>query len=96
VRDKWIVDPIIHKLTGFFVDKTTSTFYGETKHTYTSEAICSMAMTFDIGPGAKAQRLHRDDKKFHVDHEDQTATGYRKGSDVIDDGVHGPWTKDNL
>lgn len=36
----------------------------------------------DIGPGAKAQRLHRDDKNFHVHHEDQTQTGYRKESDV--------------
>ncbi|KAL2801261.1 hypothetical protein BJX66DRAFT_331431 [Aspergillus keveii] len=83
VRDKWIVDPLIRKLTGRFVDKTTSNFYGETKHTYTSEAICSIAMTFDIGPSAKAQRLHRDDKNFHIDHEDQIATGYRKGSDVM-------------
>jgi ectoine hydroxylase-related dioxygenase (phytanoyl-CoA dioxygenase family) len=40
-------------------------------------------MTFDIGPGAKAQRLHRDDKNFHVDHEDQTKSGYRVGSDVM-------------
>ena len=36
----------------------------------------------EIGPGGKAQRLHRDDKNHHVDHEDQTKTGYRVGSDV--------------
>ncbi|KAL5343422.1 hypothetical protein BJX70DRAFT_385559 [Aspergillus crustosus] len=83
VREKWIIDPLVRKLTSRFVDKTTSNYYGETKHTYTSEAICSIAMTFDIGPGAKAQRLHRDDKNFHVDHEDQTAAGYRAGSDVM-------------
>lgn len=77
------MDPLIKTLTAHFVDKTTSNFYGETKHTYTSEAICSIALTFDIGPGAKAQRLHRDDKNFHVDHEDQTTTGYRVGSDVM-------------
>ncbi|KAJ5120420.1 Phytanoyl-CoA dioxygenase [Penicillium bovifimosum] len=82
-REQWIVDPLIKTLTSKFVDKTTTNFYGETKHTYTSEAICSIAMTFDVGPGAKAQRLHRDDKNFHVDHEDQTATGYRVGSDVM-------------
>ena len=29
-----------------------------------------------------AQRLHRDDKDHHVDHMDQTKTGYRVGSDV--------------
>ncbi|GCB27248.1 uncharacterized protein YJR154W [Aspergillus awamori] len=82
-RENWLIDPLIRTLTARFVDKTTSNFYGETKHTYTSEAICSIAMTFDIGPGAKAQRLHRDDKNFHVDHEDQSATGYRVGSDVM-------------
>lgn len=36
----------------------------------------------EIGPGGKAQRLHRDDKNHHVDHMDQTKTGYRVGSDV--------------
>ncbi|KAL4990990.1 hypothetical protein BDW68DRAFT_174432 [Aspergillus falconensis] len=71
VREKWIVDPLIRKITRTFIDKTTN-YYGETKHTYTSEAILSIAMTFDISPGAKAQRLHRDDKNFHVDYEDQT------------------------
>lgn len=39
-------------------------------------------MKFDIGPGAKAQRLHRDDKNYHVDHVDQTGNGYRVGSDL--------------
>lgn len=82
-REQWLVDPLIRTLTAEFVDKTTSNFYGETKHTYTSKAICSIAMTFDVGPGAKAQRLHRDDKNFHVDHEDQTSSGYRVGSDVM-------------
>ncbi|RAL03203.1 phytanoyl-CoA dioxygenase family protein [Aspergillus ibericus CBS 121593] len=82
-RERWLIDPLIRSLTAHFVDKTTSNFYGETKHTYTSEAICSIAMSFDIGPGAKAQRLHRDDKNFHVDHEDQSTTGYRVGSDVM-------------
>ncbi|EEA23347.1 hypothetical protein TMatcc_002206 [Talaromyces marneffei ATCC 18224] len=82
-REKWLVDPLMQKLTATFVDKTTSNFYGETKHTYTSKAICSIAMTFDIGPGAKAQRLHRDDKNFHIDHMEQSATGYHIGSDVM-------------
>ncbi|KAL5003718.1 hypothetical protein BDV10DRAFT_190631 [Aspergillus recurvatus] len=59
VREKWIVDPLIRKITRTFIDKTTSNYYGETKHTYTSEA------------------------DFHVDHEDQTKTGYRAGSDVM-------------
>ncbi|PYH45986.1 phytanoyl-CoA dioxygenase family protein [Aspergillus saccharolyticus JOP 1030-1] len=82
-RESLLIDPLVRALTATFIDKTTSNFYGSTKHTYTSEAVCSIAMTFDIGPGAQAQRLHRDDKNFHVDHTDQTATGYRIGSDVM-------------
>ncbi|KAL4808844.1 phytanoyl-CoA dioxygenase family protein [Aspergillus unguis] len=82
-RENWVVDPLVRKLTATFIDKTTSNYYGETKHTYTSEAILSNAMSFDIGPGAKAQRLHRDDKNFHVDHEDESKSGYKIGSDVM-------------
>ncbi|EXJ91452.1 hypothetical protein A1O1_04564 [Capronia coronata CBS 617.96] len=82
VREKWLVDPLIRACNAKFVDKTTSNFYGETKHTYTSEAVCSIAVTFDIGPGGKAQRLHRDDKNYHVHHPDQTQTGYQIGTDV--------------
>ena len=77
------MDPLVRKLLAQFIDKTTSNYYGETKHTYTSEAICTIALTFDVGPGAKAQRLHRDDKNYHVDHIDQTQTGYKLGSDVM-------------
>ena len=65
-----------------FVDKTTHNYYGETKHVYTSHAIINTALTMEIGPGGKAQRLHRDDKNHHVAHLDQTKTGYQVGSDV--------------
>lgn len=82
VREKWLVDPLIRACNAKFVDKTTSNYYGETKHTYTSEAQCTIAVTFEIGPGGKAQRLHRDDKNYHMDHPDQTQTGYRYGTDV--------------
>ncbi|KAL4763862.1 phytanoyl-CoA dioxygenase family protein [Aspergillus foveolatus] len=88
VRERWIVDPLIRKLTRTFIDKTTSNYYGEIKHTYTSEAILSIAMTFDIGPGAEAQRLHRDDKNFHVDHEDQTKPHSRTGQPWPFPGSH--------
>lgn len=36
----------------------------------------------DVRAGAAGQRLHRDDKNFHVDHKDQTQTGYQRESDV--------------
>ncbi|RDW69789.1 phytanoyl-CoA dioxygenase family protein [Coleophoma cylindrospora] len=81
-REEWLVDPLVDKLTSVFVDKTTSNFYGQTKHTYTSRAIINTALSMEIGPGGKAQRLHRDDKNHHIEHVDQTKTGYRIGSDL--------------
>lgn len=83
VRNIWLVDSLIDRLTRTFVDKTTHNYYGSTRHTYTSRAIINTALTMSIGPGGKAQRLHRDDKNHHVDHIDQTKTGYRVGSDVL-------------
>lgn len=83
VREHWLVHPLVSALTAEFVDKTTSNWYGEQLHTYTSKAIISTSLSMEIGPGAKAQRLHRDDKNFHVDHRDQTRTGYQKDSDVM-------------
>ena len=79
---KWLVDPVVSKLLAIFVDKTTHNWYGETRHTYTSHAVLNTGLTMRIGPGGKAQRLHRDDKNFHPDHIDQTKTGYRIGSDI--------------
>ncbi|TVY28760.1 Dioxygenase [Lachnellula hyalina] len=81
-RDEWLVDPLVDKILSVFVDKTTHNYYGETKHVYTSHAIINTALTMEIGPGGKAQRLHRDDKNHHVAHLDQTKTGYQVGSDV--------------
>ncbi|KAK5446598.1 hypothetical protein LTS15_009530 [Exophiala xenobiotica] len=81
-REKWLVDPLLRACNSKFVDKTTSNYYGETEHTYTSEAVCTIAVTFEIGPGGKAQRLHRDDKNYHMYHPDQTKTGYQFGTDI--------------
>lgn len=62
--------------------KTTSDFYGAEEHTYTTHPIINTALTIETRPGSKAQRLRRDDKNFHVEHEDQTKLRYRVGCDV--------------
>lgn len=37
----------------------------------------------EIGPGGAAQRLHRDDKNFHTDHQiDRRETGYVLGNET--------------
>jgi ectoine hydroxylase-related dioxygenase (phytanoyl-CoA dioxygenase family) len=82
VRDHWIVNPVLDELTEHFLAKTTSNYYGAEKHTYTTHPILNISLTIETRPGSAAQRLHRDDKNFHVDHVDQTKTGYQVGSDV--------------
>jgi ectoine hydroxylase-related dioxygenase (phytanoyl-CoA dioxygenase family) len=92
VREQWLVSPVVDELTEYFLAKTTSNYYGAEKHTYTTHPILNISVTIETRPGSKAQRLHRDDKNFHVDHIDQTATGYQVGSDVgmgfLIPGVH--------
>lgn len=82
VREKWLVSQALHELTECFLAKTTSCYYGAEKHTYTTHPIVNISLTIETRPGSKAQRLHRDDKKFHVDHPDQTKTGYQVGTNV--------------
>ena len=36
-----------------------------------------------VGPGGKAQRLHRDDKNYHPDYIDRTNAGYQFGSEAM-------------
>lgn len=37
----------------------------------------------DVRAGAAGQRLHRDDKNFHMDHTDRTETGYQRENDLL-------------
>jgi ectoine hydroxylase-related dioxygenase (phytanoyl-CoA dioxygenase family) len=81
VREEWLVDPVVDYLIETFVSKTTCNYYGAEKHQYTTHPILNIGLTIETRPGSKAQRLHRDDKNFHMDHPDQTKTGYQIGSD---------------
>lgn len=81
-REQWLVSRVVDELTEFFLAKTTQNYYGAELHTYTTHPIINTSVTIETRPGSAAQRLHRDDKNFHVDHVDQTKTGYRMGSDV--------------
>lgn len=82
VREQWLVSEVVDELTEFFLAKTTQNYYGAEKHTYTTHPIVNISITIETRPGSAAQRLHRDDKNFHIDHVDQTKTGYQLGSDV--------------
>lgn len=82
VREQWLVSPVVDQLTEFFLAKTTYNYYGSEKHEYTTHPIVNISITIETRPGSAAQRLHRDDKNHHVEHIDQTKTGYRVGSDT--------------
>ncbi|KAI9741326.1 MAG: hypothetical protein M1834_003043 [Cirrosporium novae-zelandiae] len=81
-RTHWLTSPTADKISKTFISKTTHNFYGNEKHTYTTDPIIDIALTMEVNPGSYAQRLHRDDKNHHVDHIDQTKTGYQMGQDV--------------
>lgn len=47
-----------------------------------TDAILSVASTLDIGPGVKAQTLHRDDHIWQQTHKRTDENEYQIGSDV--------------
>jgi ectoine hydroxylase-related dioxygenase (phytanoyl-CoA dioxygenase family) len=82
VRENWLTHPTLTAVTDHFLCKTTKNWYDQERHTYTSYPVLSISLTMDVRPGGKGQRLHRDNKVFHWEHTDRTATGYEKESDV--------------
>jgi ectoine hydroxylase-related dioxygenase (phytanoyl-CoA dioxygenase family) len=82
-RQNWLVNPNLSRVMDHFLCKTTKNWYGHERHTYTTYPVLSISMTFDVRPGAKAQRLHRDDKNHHVDHTDRMKKGYKREDDVL-------------
>lgn len=81
-RREWVGSDRLFDILNHFLSKTTTIFYDDVPTTHTTLPILSTAATIDVRPGAIGQRIHRDDKVHHVDHEDMTSTGYKLGSDV--------------
>ncbi|KAJ2903514.1 phytanoyl-CoA dioxygenase family protein [Zalerion maritima] len=81
-RREWLADDRLFAVLGRFLGKTTRIWYDDVATEHTTEPILSTANTIDVRPGAAAQRLHRDDKVHHADHDDMTEAGYKPGADV--------------
>ncbi|KAL9103488.1 MAG: hypothetical protein Q9163_001484 [Psora crenata] len=82
VREKWLQQPNLWTILRHFL-RTVSIPYndqGETK--IETDPILSAAATLDIGPGVKAQDLHRDDFIWQQTHNDGNQKTYRVGHDV--------------
>lgn len=81
VRDKFFSNPLYQNLCEHFLALTTVNYYDDQPTTYTSHPLLSMSMTMAIGPGGKAQRVHRDDKNHHARH--VKSDEYVMGNDVL-------------
>ncbi|KAL4800869.1 hypothetical protein BDV19DRAFT_375510 [Aspergillus venezuelensis] len=69
VRENFFSDPLYQHLAEEFLAITTTNWYNEEPSTNTTHPLLSISITMDIRPGAKAQKLHRDDKNHHARHE---------------------------
>lgn len=81
VRDKFFSHPLYQQISEHFLNRTTVNYYDDKKTTYTTYPLLSMSMTMAIGPGAKAQRIHRDDKNHHATH--VKSDTYVMGNDIL-------------
>lgn len=81
VREKFFSHPLYQQVSEHFLARTTTNYYDDTPTTYTTHPLLSMSMTMAIGPGAKAQRIHRDDKNHHATH--VKSETYVMGNDLL-------------
>ncbi|KAL4909533.1 hypothetical protein BDW74DRAFT_187604 [Aspergillus multicolor] len=68
VREQFFSDPLYQDLAEEFLAITTTNWYNDEPSRNTTHPLLSIAITMDIRPGAKAQKLHRDDKNHHARH----------------------------
>ncbi|KAG0672147.1 hypothetical protein C6P40_003959 [Pichia californica] len=81
VREKFFENSIYQNCSEYFLNRTTTNYYDENKTIYTTYPLLSMSMTMAIGPGGKAQRIHRDDKNHHAKH--IKSNEYIMGNDIL-------------
>lgn len=81
-REGWLQQPAFLEVLNHFLRTETvpDNEYGST--VIETNAILSAAATLDIGPGVKAQDLHRDDFIWQQTHTVKEGQGYQMGSDV--------------
>lgn len=81
VREKFFENEVYQKCSEYFLNRTTKNYYDDKPTFYTSLPLLSMSMTMAIGPGGKAQRIHRDDKNHHATH--IKSNEYIMGNDLL-------------
>ncbi|PLB46605.1 hypothetical protein P170DRAFT_466062 [Aspergillus steynii IBT 23096] len=81
VREKFFSDPLYQDMAEQFLVIETTNWYNEEPSTSTTHPLLSISITMDIHPGAKAQKLHRDDKNHHARH--APAQAYHHNRDML-------------
>lgn len=80
-RESWLQQPAFLEIINHFL-RTKSVPYNDSGATLIeTDAILSSAATLDIGPGVRAQDLHRDDFIWQQTHTANGGEGYQMGSD---------------
>ncbi|KAL8658897.1 MAG: hypothetical protein Q9202_007382 [Teloschistes flavicans] len=82
-RETWLQQEPLRKILLYFLRTVTKPYHwvGDGYGELATNPILSAAATLDIGPGAKAQDLHRDDfiwQQIHI----ETRSTYTPGSDI--------------
>lgn len=81
-RERWLQQPAFLEILNHFL-RTKSIPYNDNGATVIeTDAILSSAATLDIGPGVKAQDVHRDDFIWQQTHTVKEGQGYQMDSDV--------------
>jgi len=63
-----IAHPLVKTVRENALNRTTSAWFGDERHTATSKPLLSCFFSTRVGPGAPRQGLHRDDQDHHVHH----------------------------
>ena len=81
-REVWLQQPNLLEIINHFL-RTVSVPYNDANAAeLRADPILSAAATLDIGPGVKAQDLHRDDFIWQQTHRNENEKAYMLGSDV--------------
>ncbi|KAK1490111.1 hypothetical protein CTAM01_10961 [Colletotrichum tamarilloi] len=81
VREKFFSDSLYQDIADHFIGLKTELWYGDEPTIHKSDPLLSISITMSSQPGAKAQKLHRDDKNHHARH--IKASHYTKGRDML-------------
>ncbi|KAK1637717.1 hypothetical protein BDP81DRAFT_517335 [Colletotrichum phormii] len=69
------------EIADHFIGLETEIWYGDEPTIHKSDPLLSISITMSSQPGAKAQKLHRDDKNHHARH--IKASHHTKGRDML-------------